>query len=171
MTNTALDFVTRKERIRSSSPVYRRGHQRAAKAAAALSRVGWAKAAAELANEALTEFIRLCYAYDKAAGTWPHIDIETGVIWPPTPMSSRNYSRWGLRRKESRILRAHVIALEEEARKGKGEPPALVYDSLIRRWLLNLGDYPARRDALAWWERHELSARRFLELSKRLAKG
>ena len=164
------DFAQRHERIVSVSPPSK-ARRRAKRAAQELTRVGYALRASEQANEAMSAFLSLLYAYDRAAEDWPNIDAKTGVILIPTPFSSRSYRKWGLRRTESAVLRLHLVELEAAARRGEGEAPAVLYDGLINKWLINLGDYPSRRAAMAWIKRHELTAKRYRELSKALQKG
>ncbi len=154
MTRKTFDFPTRKTQIIQSRP-QGHGRQRVRNAAAAIARLGWARASAELINEAVTQFITLLYTYDKTSRTWPHIDAKTGVITIVTPFSSRNYARWGLRRHESNILRQHI--LHTIAAASPSDPPLLIYDSYIRRWLLNIGDYNHISQAIAWWQRHEIT--------------
>ena len=167
-----LDFTARKHRIitapRGLKPTTR-ARQSAQKAAQRLSRLGWSKASAELINEAMSQFLRLLFAFDADAGIWPHVDEGSGVILLPTPMSSKSYAKWGLRRTEAAALRLHLVRLEDQARKGQAPAPALVYDADVRRWLLNR-DYTRLQEALTWWGQHEMSARDFAAYSRELRK-
>ncbi len=155
-----FEFAGRKQAV-ATAKVQRKARQRTAQAAERLTRLGKARAAAELANEAVVNLIKLAYQIDPDTDKPANIDPVTGVLLIPAPWSSHNYRAWGLRATEADALRAYMLRLNETARQGKTPPPVFVYDEVTRRWGLNLWDYPRVGQALAWWARYELSAKGF----------
>ena len=163
-------FAARKPEVRrESASVYRKLHQRAKSNAESLSRLAHARASAELLNEAMAAFIALCYeAFPD--GTPANVD-QTGAVLIPTPFSSRNYRRYGLRRTEGDVLRSYALRLAEVAAKNEKIPPPLfIFDGAERRWYLNIFDYRSLEDALTWWERFELSANLFAKYAQYIRK-
>lgn len=144
------EFVTRKDNIIAAA--LQAGRQRAMSTAHELSRGGSMAAAAELVNEAVTKLIELAYQVDDCGLC--NVDPDTGAFERfPIPWG-RSYMRYGLRATEAAILRLHVNLL-----LSTGTPPLWTYDSITRRWGVNLFDYPTRDAALAYWKRAEVSGR------------
>jgi len=156
----AFEFASRKEAVATAKPATR-ARQRAAQAAARLSRLGKARAAAELCNEAVATLIKLAYQVDADTDKPANIDPVTGTLLIPAPWASHNYTVWGLRATEADALRAYMLRLGELARQGKVKPPVFIFDPVARRWMLNIFDYPRIGQALTWWKRYELNAKAF----------
>jgi len=164
-----LEFSSRKKTVTTAKPATR-ARQRAARAAAHLSRLGKARAAAELCNEAVTQLIKLAYQVDEDTDKPANIDPVTGTLLIPSPWASHNYTAWGLRATEADALRAYMLNLGELARREKVRPPVFIFDPVARRWMLNIFDYPRIGQALMWWKQYELSAKTYEAYSDRLRK-
>ena len=141
--------VARKGQISSASP---KPHTPVRQAAEALSRRNVAQAKAELLSEALWALTALCYETD-GSGQLCNVDSVSGRLLLPAPMGRVGHRRWGLRYTESVLLRAILRGFDQG-----GEPPLLTYDPVSRGWYLNFFDYPSYQAALAWLERHRITA-------------
>lgn len=129
--------------------------RRMAEATEALSRVGLAAAAAELCNAALQRLAELCYACD-ADGSTPNVGF-TGRIEIPVPMGRAGYRYYGLRRLESDVLRAVLVA-----RMDRADVPALfTYNADDRRWYINLAAYPTPKAAQTYLSRDAVGQREY----------
>ena len=143
-------FVMRKNEIMAAA--LQAGRQRAMSTAAGLSRGGMMRASAELCNEAVTKLIELAYERDETGLC--NVDSTGVFVRFPVPWG-RSYMRYGLRSTEAAVLRLHVNRLLSTA----SPPPLWTYDDVTRRWGVNLWDYPKLSQALAYWQRAEISAR------------
>ena len=157
-------FYARKPEVRRESrTVYRKAHQRAKKKAESLSRLAKARAAAELAHEALHAVAVLAYETLKD-GTPVNVDPVTGDLLVVAPWSSKRYHEYGLRRSEADVLRAYLLQLQALARKGKTTlPPLFTFDVVSRRWAVNKADYPTFEAAERWLARYQLTPERWLQ--------
>jgi hypothetical protein len=136
--------------------------QRLAEATAALSRVGLAAAAAELCNAALQRLAELCYERDYD-GSQPNMSA-TGRIEIPAPMGKAGYQRFGLRRLESDVLRACLLARVSRT----DTAPVFVYNDDDRRWYVNLSAYPGEQAAQQALRNFPIGAREYRRQHDRL---
>lgn len=143
--------VTRKGEVRAAKP---ERHTPIRQVAETLTRRNVAQAKAELLSEALWAAVALCYERDDS-GSLCNVDQVSGRLLLPAPWGRMGYRKWGLRYLESVLLRAILRDFQQASE----EPPVLVYDPLSRGWHLNIFDYPSHRQALAWLERHPITAR------------
>lgn len=150
MSDEITKIVARKSVVMAVAP---ERHTPIRNAAEALTRRNVAQAKAELLSEALWAAVTLCYEKDDS-GSLCNVDSVSGRLLVPAPWGREGHRRWGLRYLESVLLRAILRGLQQ----AKGEPPVLVYDPLSRGWHLNIFDYPTHRHALAWLERHPITA-------------
>ena len=164
MNRQITTFYARKPEVRRESrTVYRKMHQRASKKAEDISRLTKAKAAAEVANEALHAVIALAYETLRD-GTPVNVDAVTGDFLIVTPWSSKRYHEYGLRRSEADVLRAYLLRLQALARKGETAlPPLFTFDVVSRRWSLNRADYPTFEAAERWLAKYQLSPEAWLK--------
>ena len=132
----------------------RAGRRRARDTAHAMSRRGAMAASAELVNTAVSRLIELAYEQDEIGLC--NVDAVTGVFAHgfSMPWSTRRYMRYGLQRTEADVLAIHVRRLHEI-----DIPPLFTYDATTRRWGVNLFDYAEFGQAVAYWQRCQLSAR------------
>ena len=139
--------------------------KRMAEATATLSRVGLAAAAAELCNAALQRLCELCYERD-FDGSQPNMSA-TGRIELPAPMGKAGYQRFGLRRLESDVLRACLVA-----REGRQDmAPVFLYNPADRRWYVNLQAYPTEQAAQKALTLAPIGAREYRRQHDRLKGG
>ncbi len=157
-------FYARKPEVRRESrTVYRKAHQRAENKAESLSRLAKAKAASELANEALHAVTALAYETLRD-GTPVNVDPVTGDLLIVAPWSSKRYQEYGLRRSEADVLRAYLLQLQVMAAKGKTPlPPLFTFDDVSRRWAVNRADYPTFEAAERWLARYQLTPEAWLQ--------
>ena len=112
-------------------------------------------AVASRCNEAVFRLIELAYQVDDDTGSLANVDGSTGVFERfPVPWG-RSYQRWGLVRTEQAVLALHVKRLHESPTVA----PLWTYDELGRRWGVNLFDYTAYNQAIAYWKRASLTAK------------
>lgn len=150
MNGEIVEVIKRKSDVMVAQP---KRHTPIRKAAETLSRRNVAQAKAELLNEALWATVALCYERDDS-GTLCNVDGVSGRLLIPAPWGRMGYQRWGLRYLESVLLRAILFDFQQAT----DEPPVLIYDPLSRGWHLNIFDYPTRRQAWVWLERHPITA-------------
>lgn len=150
MNSEIVKVVERKSEVIAAQP---KRHTPIRSAAEALTRRNVAQAKAELLSEALWAAVALCYERDDS-GSLCNVDSVSGRCLLPLPWGRQGHRRWGLRYLESVLLRAIL----RDFQQAKGEAPVLVYDPLSRGWHLNIFDYPTHRQALAWLERHPITA-------------
>lgn len=143
---TILKLTDRKNDIRGAGPgAYVK--QRIADAADALSLAGTLAARVELANEALSRLITLCYEPD-TDGKAANVDITTHRLLIPAPWGSSGWKRWGLRYHEGLVMRS--IMLGRQGVKPGAPVPLFVYDDGARTWHLNVVDYRGLADGMGW---------------------
>ncbi len=129
---------------------------RLAQAAQSLTAVGLAAASAELCNSALMACVRLCYQVD-TDGRYANIDTVDGRLLRPAPWGSAGHKVWGLRRRESDILRACLLS---RLTPRQGQPlPLFVFDA--GKWFVNLADYATETAAQAYVKQWGVSAREY----------
>ena len=150
MKSEIVQIVTRKSEVMAAQPTR---HTPIRTAAETLTRRNVAQAKAELLSEAVWAAVALCYERDDS-GSLCNVDSVSGRLLVPAPWGREGHRRWGLRYLESVLLRAILRGLQQ----ANEEPPVLVYDPLSRGWHLNIFDYPSHRQALAWLERHPITA-------------
>lgn len=142
-----------------AAKVLRHGRQRAEDVAKRLSRRGHIQARCELANEATSKLIDLCYQRD-TDGVACNVDRRTGRLLVPAPWGRLGHAHYGLRRSEAVILRAYMFTLEDG-----GQPPLFSYDRLDRGWYLNNLDYRAYDQAVAYWRKHQIDVAAWRKLA------
>ena len=136
-------------------------------AASSLSRAGRARANAEVCNEAIVRLLNLLYEYDPDIDDFPNIDSATGRILIYVPWSFHNHKRWGLRVLQADVLRDYLLRLQVLFESGKqSTPPVFLFDRYARRWELNIHDYPKLGQALAYFEKREITAKLFARYAK-----
>jgi hypothetical protein len=146
----ALAVVQRKYEVRASEPGPHTQPRVSAlaKAAEALSRRNMLSARCELANEALSALVALCYERD-AGGELCNVDPHTLRVLVPMPWGRAGHKRWGMRASEAVCMR-WIMLKRVDAWTASQRPLLLDYDSGSRSWLLNLKDY-STPEAAAFW--------------------
>lgn len=111
-----------------------------------LSRLGQAAAQAELLNASLQRTAEL--AYEVEGGRLVNVDIVDGRLLFPAPFGRAGHRLWQLRRRESDVLRAALVArMQPKA----GQPvPLFIYGDDTRRWHVNFTDYPTMDAAMRY---------------------
>jgi hypothetical protein len=136
-------------------------------AASSISRAGRAKANAEVCNEAIVRLLGLLYEYDPDIDDFPNIDAATGRILVYVPWSFHNHKRWGLLVGQADVLRDYLLRLQVLFESGRqNTPPVFLFDRYARRWELNIHDYPKLSQALAYFEKREITAKLFARYAK-----
>lgn len=138
-----------------SSAVLRAGRRRAADTAIQMSQRGAHKAAADRCNLAMMRLIELAYEIDETGRC--NVDV-TGLVNQgiAMPWSSRHYTRYGLQRTEGMVLGLHINRLQDAR-----VVPLLIYYADMKRWGVNLTDYPDLGAAVGYWRRAQLSAKHY----------
>lgn len=122
------------------------------------NRAGVAAAHAETLNASLQRVCELAYVRDTDA-RFCNLDALDGRVLFPVPWGRAGGPQWGLRRRESDILRQCLFQRMEPA---TGRPvPLFVYDAPRRVWYVNLTDYPTEADAMGYVMRNGVSSREY----------
>ena len=119
--------------------------QRVQEAADALSRAGDIQMRVELANEALTAFTAILYQAD-SDGVPANIDPVTWRLLVPAPWGRGGWQHWGLRSWEAQVL-GKILRIRCDSRKHVN---LFDYNEISRTWHLNLSDYGAIDQAMAY---------------------
>jgi hypothetical protein len=136
------------------------------KAAVVVNRVGRATAQAEICNEMILQFVKICYAYDSAIDGYPNIDESDGRILVYVPWSFHNHDIYNLTVTQADVMRAYLLRLQVLGRRQDVASPVFIFDPYSRRWALNIFDYPNIQRALDYWSAHELTAKLFSRYAK-----
>ncbi len=147
----AVKIVQRKDEVLAAKPA---GFAPLRQAAEVLSRATIHRAHAEVINEALMRFTVMAYEQDYS-GRWVNIDT-TGSLLLPAPWARHGGARWGLRRSESDVLRAVLLAYQSMHDKGKA-PALYLYLPEERRWFVNLADFQTEPAAMGWAKAHQVT--------------
>lgn len=132
--------------------------------AASLSRVGLASASAELLNAALQACVQLAYQRD-TDGRFANVDAD-GRLLIPCPMGRQGHKYYGLRRRESDVLRACL--LQRMTPKAGAALPLFTYDATRRAWYVNTLDYASEVHAMSYLSGHGVSSREYKQTLERL---
>lgn len=156
----AREIITSNDRVRDANPLRRRSLEQAVQ----LGNAGLAAAEAECLNNALMKLVELCYQEEH--GKLINIDEYTGRINQalPVPWNSRNFKRYGLRRREQADVLRWVMLFY--SRKGGA---LFEYNPRARRWHVNLAAYPACEDAMSWLRMNEMTGKKWLQAHERLS--
>lgn len=129
-----------------------------ADAAGVQSRRVLAAAQAELCNRALRRFFEL--VFDQTPGGRFANVAEDGRVIIPTPWSRRQYAAYGLTDHGGRVLR-RVFLLE------LSNTAPFLHPLLLSRgqWCVNLRKYGDLAAALAWLDRHQVTADTWLAVN------
>ena len=143
-----------------TSTVLASGRRRAQDTAVTLSQRGAMKAAADRCNAAFGRLVELSYQTDDCGLC--NVDQHTGVFNRriSMPWSTRNYGRYALMRTEADVLAIHAKRLQDVG------IPLFLYDSVTKRWGVNLWDYPTVGDAHKYAKSVELSAKDYQTISE-----
>lgn len=159
----AKEHVGRLDAI--SSAILAAGRKRAQDTAIQMSQKGAHKAAADRCNLAALKLIELCYEEDETGRC--NVDAA-GVLNQriAVPWSKHNYQRYALQRTEADVLKLHVNRLQESTVN-----PLWIYYGEIRRWGVNLIDYPDLAAAVGYWRRAGLRAKHYQLLAQTVRNG
>ena len=171
---TLRTFAARKAGVRTAT-IQQKAQKRLQVRADNLTKMGRAKAGAELLNETMMHFIELLYAFDRDARALANVDSYDGSLLLPVPWGRRHRS-YGLKAPEAEVLRRHMLTLDRLSKKNANTAPALMrWDEDARRWFVNMGDYPSLAEALGYWRGHEVTAvfyhRAMQEIKRRWAQS
>jgi len=110
-----------------------------------ISRVGDLAAQVVPIESALMKAINILYEAD-TDGQPANFDLHTGQIWIALPWTKTGWKLYGLRDRESDLLRWILLR-----RLTNGSIESLFdYNQSARRWVLRSDIYPSKERALAW---------------------
>ena len=149
-------FATTKDAVRETEPVDPKLRSAFSGEVERLGRANWARAEAEILNEAMGRFIHLAYEKDETG--YCNIDPKTNDILPclPVPWSSKNFRRYGIRvRKRADVMRGIMML---RAQQGDA---LFLYIEPRQRWRLNRRDYLVPTMAMEWYRRYEITPQQY----------
>jgi hypothetical protein len=138
-------LIDRKNDIRVLANPSQFVKQRIAQAAQDLNRAGDRALHVELANEAVCKFALMLYARD-SDGVPANIEPRSGRIYVAAPWGNAGWRKWGLRYWEAVTLRGVLMARLSKPR----HVPLFDYSPAVRRWYLNVNNYPSLDKAQAY---------------------
>ena len=133
--------------------------------AESLSRRRIAAERAEVLNEALDKATVLLYetGYD---GKYCNMHPDHGQVFIPLPWGSSARRHWNLMRSDSDTLR-HILF---EWQASQNRPPLYTYDPEMRRWFVNIFDYPNLQSAQFFLGRQAITGRTWSIAASKYAK-